>query len=131
MVCEMDPVSSEYGLEDLIDILFGVGQRRIFACKVARPVTHFSGCYKRRPTKYWVTAGKRRFPVGTDCLVRMDKRTPDYVEVEFFDGWGDDFSWEYLLTRAQFEFLQPKLELVESRNDVANYNRHRDGMRSE
>ena len=130
IVNHMDPMSEQTNVEDLVDIAFGVGQRRIFTCRLKAPLSQFKGWYKRRPCKWWLTSGRRYFKEGTYVMVRLDKRVPDQIEVEFFESWDDDHTWEFCLTPAEFDYIQKKLKLVESREDVANFRRYRNRVRS-
>lgn len=128
IINQMEASGEEGTIENLADIAFGVGCRRIFTCRLKEPLTQFKGYYKRRPKKLWLTAGRRYFKAGTYVMVRLDKRVPTQVEIEFFDKWDTEHTWEFCLTLAEFDYIQSKLELVESREDVVNFSRYRDSL---
>ena len=95
------------------DLFFGAEHREIKFYRLIKPIKGLHGLHKRLALNFDSQSGLRTF--AADCWylgVVVDKRTPHFIDIEFFKDWNSNKSYEFRLTRAQFSVILSKLKQV-------------------
>lgn len=106
----IEPIETSLKLttEDALSLWLGIKHRDMYFCKCDVPFKMPGVETKPHPHIVHGTLN-REVKTGSSIVVRIDKRTPNRIDVDF--STGDDVR-TFLLTSAEYELLREKVEVL-------------------